>query len=143
MRAYSSNVAITDPVSLLIGDAIHGIVFANYGGSFKAQLGGWRRANAEDWRLFAPDTVIADEFGQLGDWAFDWALRLGGDAFAFFAPGGNRINCARICPPPDDPHVFIRIRRAKINEEDKGRPLTDSHFGVGAYFRNNIDQILV
>ena len=51
VRAYSPDAAITDHVPLLIGDAIQGIVSANYGGPGKAQLGGWRLDKADDWRL--------------------------------------------------------------------------------------------
>ena len=102
----------------MLGDALQGVVTANYGGSGNAQLDGWRHTTADDWHSFAPDTFMTDEFGQVDGWTYDWTPRLGGSGFAFFAPGENRINSVRMCVPPEDPHIFIRIRRAKINEED-------------------------
>ena len=119
VRAYSSNAAIASACPILLGDAITGIVTANYGGSGRACLDGWKLASMTDWQIFAPDTVITSEdFGHFDDWTCDWSLVLGGSSFAVHEPGENRINTCRICPPLEDPHVFIRERREKINEED-------------------------
>ena len=137
VRAYSSNAAITTACPVMLGDPIVGILSANYGGSGRAQLDGWKIADLNEWRGLAPDTMIsAADFGHFNnEWTVDWSLVLGGFAFATHSPVENRINVARLCPPPEDPHIFIRNRRERINKEDSfGHESLGSEFGVGINF---------
>ena len=120
VRAYSSNAAITTAFPVMLGCPIVGIISANYGGSGRAQLDGWKPADVDEWRCFAPDTMIsATDFGHFNnEWTCGWSLVVGGYAFATHSPIQNRINVARLRPPPEGPHIFIRNRRERINRED-------------------------
>ena len=145
VRGYSSNAAITDPCAIMLGGAITGVVSANYSGSGRAQLDGWRLASPDEWKTFSPETLITNfDFGHFDEWTCDWSLTLGGSAFATHSPGENRINTIRIRPPSEDPHVFIRARREQINREDSRgqlRPLL-SCFWDGAIFESFVGGVL-
>ena len=41
IQAYSSNLIVTDPAALLIGDVVAGVVSENYRGSGMANLAAW------------------------------------------------------------------------------------------------------
>ena len=62
--------------------------------------------------------MFADKWGDFDDWAFDWSLVLDGSAIALGEPKGNPISGIRLLPPDMDHRLFIRERRALINDDD-------------------------
>ena len=121
IQAYSSNIMITDPVSVSIGDIVTGLVSANYNGAGRAQLTAWRHSDFSTWHGISPNTCFTEHLVDLEEWTADWSLILGGANFAEHAPLSNRIFSARMIPPADDPHIFIQDRRERINKEGEDR----------------------
>ena len=124
IQAYSANIAITDSVSITLGDAATGIVAANYSGSGRAQLTAWAKSDVPTWSGLSPNALFAEHAFDLEGWTAEWCLVLGGANFAEHAPGKNRIYSVRAVPPCGDPHVYLRGRRARINMEDSGGPFS-------------------
>ena len=120
VQAYSSNLTITDPTAALVGDIVSGVVSANYIGSGRAQLSAWKLADLGDWRSLAPDTLFGDHYGDFEEWTAEWPLVWGGAGFDEHAPVENRISGIRPAPPQEDPHIYLRERRERINKEDRG-----------------------
>ena len=118
VSALSANFLVTDPCSVMLGDAATGVVTANYNGSGRAAIDSRRPVSMSDWRLASPNTSFPGHFGDFDEWADEWTLALSGLPYAIDEPGRNPITGSRICPPGEGPCLFIRNRRARINAED-------------------------
>lgn len=96
-----------------------GRLAAQYGGSNRAVLDVWRPAEAVEWGIPSPDTLFYTNCADFESWVIELLPAVSGYPYSEDAPGGNRIIGDRIMPPAEDPYLFIRARREKINAADK------------------------
>ena len=120
---------LVGPTAVALGDLVCGNVVASYGGYMTAVLDTWRVVKPDDWIALAP-VPLPDPRTEIDTnfWTVDSMPELGGSGFYY--TGEARLTCVRLSPPPVDPHVFHRDRRAaaeaaKKEAEAQGTPVQD------------------
>ena len=152
---------LTDAVSIMLGTPVSGIVSAAYNGRGRAVLEAWAPVTDMDhWRLSSPRTLPPMVYTDLDEWTLSWLPTLGGAPFAELEPNEapsycvflnffvkrimvdmNRIVSCRLRPPIEDTFLFLRTRRAALNEADAAGvdPPADTgarHRGRSVQFRD-------
>ena len=117
--AYISNALVASACSLSTGDPVVWVLTASYDGSNRAVFDLWRPARAVVWELLATDTVFHTNCADFDEWSAEWLPALSGHPSPEGVQGEHRILGARIIPPGDDPLLFLRHRRGRINAVDK------------------------
>lgn len=123
VRAYSSNCLLCDSAALTLGCIVTGVVTANYGGNGRAVLDAWSIvSDFSEWKEFSPDTILRPSDINFNEALVDWLPTVGGLPYAVHAPDENRILGIRMKPPHEDPHIFLRMRRAEKNADPNHEP---------------------
>ena len=78
IQAYRSNLIVTEPAALLMGDIVAGVVSANYSGPGISHLAAWKHSDLSSWQNLAPNALFGDHFGDFEERAADWPLIIGG-----------------------------------------------------------------
>ena len=150
---FGAKIVLADAAAITLGMPISGIVSAAYNGRGRANLEAWAPVtDVGDWKVSSPRTLPPLAYTDLEEWALSWLPTLGGAPFAETEPNEapsycvsqkyfrkrimvdlNRIVSCRLRPPFGDPFVFLRTRRAAINDADAAG--VDPPAGTGARHR--------
>ena len=118
--AFSSNLLVTQPISLLLGDLVTGVFAATYGGFMTAALDCWRPTTRDEWESLSPlpfpDHVFDIDFNEM---TVKGLPSLGGAGFYY--PGIPRVTGVRMAVPPSDPHVYYQTKREEKEAALKGK----------------------
>ena len=123
VQAFSSNLLVTAPIALLLGDMVTGIFAATYGGFMTAALESWRPTTRDEWESISPlnfpDHIHDFDFSEI---TVSGIPSLGGSGFYY--PGEARLAGVRLAAPPKDPHTYHREMRAIREAAAKGLTVT-------------------
>ena len=123
--AFSSNLLVTGPIALLLGDLVTGVFAATYGGFLTAALDCWRPTTRDEWESLSPlpfpDHVHDLDFNEM---TVKGLPSLGGAGFYY--PGIPRVTGVRMAVPPSDPHVYYQNKREEKEAALKGKEVTFS-----------------
>ena len=100
--AFSSNLLVAEPASLLLGDLVTGVFASGYGGFVTAALDCRRPTDRDEWESLSP----LPSPGHIQDFDFDEMAAKGIPSLGgagFYYPGIPRVTGARLAIPPVDP----------------------------------------
>ena len=118
IRAYSSSTMLSRGDSFLRGYLLTGIHAADYGGTGRANLDEWAKADFSDWVAKATETQHSPADFDYRECAIEWIPPISGAPSAVSYPGASRITGVRLLPAAMGAHLFVRQSHEKLKSGD-------------------------